>query len=60
LSLVRRFVQSVLFYVLLGHLAAMSLTWNLVAALLHPFLSRENGIVVGRAAIASTTKRSMC
>ena len=50
---VRRFVQSVLFYVLLGHLAAMSLTWNLVAALLHPFLSRENGIVVGRAAISS-------
>ncbi len=50
---VRRFVQSVLFYVLLGHLAAMSLTWNLVAALLYPFLSRENGIVVGRAAISS-------
>ena len=49
----RRVFQSALFYVLLIHLGAMSLTWNLVAALLYPFLSRERGVVVGRAAISS-------
>ena len=49
----RRLVQSVLFYVLLLHLGAMSLTWNLVCLLLYPFLSREQGVVVGRAAISS-------
>ena len=48
-----RFVQSLLFYVLLIHLAAMSLTWNLVALLLYPLLPREHGTVVGRAAISS-------
>ena len=50
---VRRLFQSVLFYVLLLHLGAMSLTWNLVCLLLYPFLSREQGVVVGRAAISS-------
>jgi 1-acyl-sn-glycerol-3-phosphate acyltransferase len=49
----RRLWQSALFYVLLLHLGAMSLTWNLVCMLLYPFLSRERGVVVGRAAISS-------
>lgn len=49
----RRLFQSALFYVLLLHLGAMSLTWNLVCVLLYPFLSREQGVVVGRAAISS-------
>ena len=51
--LLRRLFQCVLFYVLLLHLGAMSLTWNLVSVLLYPFLSREQGVVVGRAAISS-------
>ena len=50
---VRRIAQVFLFYVLLIHLGAMSLTWNLVAALIHPFLSRGQGTIVGRAAISS-------
>ena len=49
----RRVFQSALFYVLLIHLGAMSLTWNLVAALLYPFLPRKQGTIVGRAAISS-------
>ncbi len=49
----RRLFQSALFYVLLIHLGAMSLTWNLIAAVLYPFLPRERGVVVGRAAISS-------
>lgn len=53
LSGLRRLFHSVLFYVLLAHLAAMSLTWNLVCVLLYPMLSKEQGIVVGRAAISS-------
>jgi 1-acyl-sn-glycerol-3-phosphate acyltransferase len=53
LKALRRLLQTVLFYVLLVHLGAMSLTWNLVAFLLYPLLSREHGVVVGRAAIAS-------
>jgi 1-acyl-sn-glycerol-3-phosphate acyltransferase len=52
-KMIRRFFQSVLFYVLLLHLGAMSLTWNLVCLLLYPFLSRQQGVVVGRAAISS-------
>jgi 1-acyl-sn-glycerol-3-phosphate acyltransferase len=43
----------VLFYVLLLHLGAMSLTWNLVCLVLYPFLTRAQGVVVGRAAISS-------
>ncbi|MDE2626711.1 MAG: 1-acyl-sn-glycerol-3-phosphate acyltransferase [Burkholderiales bacterium] len=31
----------------------MSLTWNLVSLLLYPFLTRAQGVVVGRAAISS-------
>ena len=51
--MLRRLIQCVLFYVLLFHLGAMSLTWNMVCALIHPFLTRAQGIVVGRAAISS-------
>jgi 1-acyl-sn-glycerol-3-phosphate acyltransferase len=53
LRFLRRLYQSALFYVLLLHLGAMSLTWNLVCALLYPFLSRRQGVIVGRAAISS-------
>ena len=53
MAVVKRWAQCLLFYVLLTHLAAMSLTWNLVALLLYPLLSRVNGTVVGRAAISS-------
>jgi 1-acyl-sn-glycerol-3-phosphate acyltransferase len=49
----RRVLQVTLFYVLLLHLGAMSLTWNLVCAALYPFLTRDQGVVVGRAAISS-------
>ena len=53
MSFLQRFVQIVLFYVLLAHLGAMSLTWNLVCFVIYPFLSRAQGVVVGRAAISS-------
>ena len=53
MRVLRRFVHSVMFYVLLTHLAMMSLTWSLVALVLYPLLSRENGVIVGRAAISS-------
>ena len=53
MSLVKRLFQSVLFYVLLLHLAAMSLTWNLFSFAIYPLLSREQGTIVGRAAISS-------
>ena len=53
MRVLRRFVHSVMFYVLLAHLAMMSLTWSLVSLVLYPLLSRENGVVVGRAAISS-------
>ena len=42
-----------MYFVLLIHLGAMSLTWNIVCTLLHPFLTRTQGVVVGRAAISS-------
>jgi 1-acyl-sn-glycerol-3-phosphate acyltransferase len=45
--------MSVMFYVLLLHLAMMSLTWNLAALVMYPLLPRDKGLVVGRAAIAS-------
>ena len=50
---VRRLFQCVMFYVVLFHLGMMSLTWNLVAALLYPVLPRQAGLVLGRAAISS-------
>lgn len=53
MRLLRRAFQCTLFYVLLAHLGAMSLTWNLVSLLLYPFLTRAQGVVVGRAAISS-------
>jgi 1-acyl-sn-glycerol-3-phosphate acyltransferase len=53
LRVLRHLVHSVVFYVLLAHLAMMSLTWSLVSVVLYPLLSRENGMVVGRAAISS-------
>ena len=53
MTFLRRLFQSVLFYVLLLHLGAMSLTWNFVCLLLYPFLTRRQGVVVGRAAISS-------
>ena len=49
---VRRLFQGLLFYVVLLHLGAMSLTWNLVALVLYPLLSREQGVLVGRASIS--------
>ena len=49
----RRLFQRVLFYMLLLHLAAMSLTWNLVCLVLYPLLPRQQGLVIGRAAISS-------
>ena len=49
----RRPYQVVLFYVLLLHLGAMSLTWNLVCLAIYPFLTHKQGVVVGRAAISS-------
>lgn len=53
MSFLRRLFQGFLFYVLLAHLGAMSLTWNLVCFVIYPFLTREQGVVVGRAAISS-------
>ena len=53
LPFLKRFGQCVLFYVLLIHLGAMSLTWNMVALVLYPLLPRGHGTVVGRAAISS-------
>lgn len=51
--MLRRLWQCTLFYLLLAHLGAMSLTWNLVCMLLYPLLPRAQGTVVGRAAISS-------
>ena len=49
----KRVFQCVMFYVVLLHLGAMSLTWNLVSLALYPILSRRQGTIVGRAAISS-------
>ena len=53
LTMLRRAWQCTLFYLLLAHLGAMSLTWNLVCLLLYPLLPRAQGTVIGRAAISS-------
>ena len=50
---VERPLKCVLFYVLLFHLGAMSLTWNLISMMLYPILSSTQGTIVGRAAISS-------
>ncbi|MBC8056025.1 MAG: 1-acyl-sn-glycerol-3-phosphate acyltransferase [Rhizobiales bacterium] len=52
-GVLRRLLQIVFFYVLLLHLGAMSLTWNLVSFVIYPFLTHAQGVVVGRAAISS-------
>ena len=49
----RQGLSGVAFYLALLHLGAMSLTWNLVCYLLYPFLPRDKGLVIGRAAISS-------
>lgn len=54
--LLKRQCQRVLFYVLLAHLGAMSLTWSMVSLLLYPLLSRPQGVVVGRAAVSSVCR----
>lgn len=51
--MLHRLWQCALFYLLLAHLGAMSLTWNLVCVLLYPLLPRSQGTVIGRAAISS-------
>lgn len=48
-----RLWQCTIFYVLLLHLGATSLTWNLISLVIHPFLTQAQGVVVGRAAISS-------
>ncbi len=53
MRVLRRLFQSVSFYVLLLHLGAMSLTWNLICLVLYPCLPRQRGLVIGRAAISS-------
>jgi 1-acyl-sn-glycerol-3-phosphate acyltransferase len=54
MSFLRRLLQCTLFYVMLLHLAAMSLTWSLVCVIvLYPLLTHRQGVIVGRAAIAS-------
>lgn len=45
-------LQGLLFYLLLILLAVMSLIWNLVALILHPFMGEALGRRVGRAGIA--------
>lgn len=52
-AVMKRLFQCAMFYVVLLHLGAMSLTWNLVSLLLYPILSRKQGTIVGRAAISS-------
>ncbi|NRF68688.1 1-acyl-sn-glycerol-3-phosphate acyltransferase [Aquincola sp. S2] len=44
--------MTLLLYLLLLLLGLMSLSWNLVAMLLYPVLSRQRGQAIGRAAIA--------
>ena len=46
------FAQRSLLYVLLAHLGAVSLVWNLLACVLHPFVPARPGTAVGRAVIA--------
>ena len=53
MSTLLRLGQAFVYFVLLVHLGAMSLTWNLVSFAIYPFLSHEKGLVVGRAAISS-------
>jgi len=52
MKLIKRIFVTLAFYGALLHLGAMSLSWNLVCTLIYPFISREKGIVIGRAAIS--------
>ena len=49
----KQLIVGVFFYMALFHLGAMSLTWSLACFVLYPFLSRQQGVVIGRAAISS-------
>ena len=53
MRLLKQLVAGFFFYLALLHLGAMSLTWNLACVVLYPFLTREQGTVIGRAAISS-------
>lgn len=48
-----RLWQCTMFYVLLLHLGATSLTWNLISLVIYPFLTQAQGVTLGRAAISS-------
>jgi 1-acyl-sn-glycerol-3-phosphate acyltransferase len=52
LAILTGFAQRALLYLLLAQLGVISLTWNLVAWLLHPIVPKRRGTAVGRAAIA--------
>jgi 1-acyl-sn-glycerol-3-phosphate acyltransferase len=52
LAILTGFAQRALLYLLLAQLGVISLTWNLVAWLLHPIVPKRRGTAMGRAAIA--------
>jgi len=52
LAILTGFAQRALLYLLLAQLGVISLTWNLVAWLLHPIVPQRRGTAMGRAAIA--------
>jgi 1-acyl-sn-glycerol-3-phosphate acyltransferase len=52
LAILTSFAQRALLYLLLAQLGVISLTWNLVAWLLHPIVPKRRGTAVGRAVIA--------
>lgn len=52
MSWLKQFVVGIAFYMALLHLGAMSLSWNLACTLMYPFLPRDKGILIGRAAIS--------
>jgi 1-acyl-sn-glycerol-3-phosphate acyltransferase len=52
LAILTGFAQRAVLYLLLAQLGVISLTWNLVAWLLHPIVPKRRGTAMGRAAIA--------
>lgn len=52
MAILTSFAQRALLYLLLAQLGVISLTWNLVAWLLHPIVPKRRGTAVGRAVIA--------
>ncbi len=52
LQALKQVIVGVAFYLALLHLGAMSLSWNLICFVLYPFLPRDKGIEIGRAAIS--------